>query len=292
MRRVLRAFSAIGRSPKLSLGLGIIIVVVVLGVLNGWLRGLISHHIGGDPMAFSPDHWVHPNGKHLLGTDQYGRDVAAMTLDGLATSLKIGVIAGVLSTAIAIVVAFVAAYRGGFMDAILSTVTDFFLVIPTLPLLIAYSAFAKHVSLLQIGVILAIFSWPGAARTIRTQVLSLRARSYVDLAKVSKLNTLEIIFAELAPNMLGFLALGLAYAAVAAMFALIGLEVIGLGPSGVIDLGFILNLATSSGALTLGAWGIFVAPIAIASLIFFGLTLINVGLEERYNPRLRKVAGA
>jgi peptide/nickel transport system permease protein len=158
-------------------------------------------------------------------------------------------------------------------------------------LLIAYSAFAKHVSLVQVGVILAVFSWPGAARTIRTQVLSLRQRSYVDLAKVTKLNTFEVIFAELAPNMLGFLALGLAYAAVASMFALIGLEVIGLGPSGVIDLGFILNLATSGGALTLGAWGVFVAPIAIASLVFFALTLINVGLEEKYNPRLRKVAG-
>lgn len=291
MRRVLGGFRAIGRSPKLSLGCAILLVIVLAGALNGWLRSLIQKHTGTDPMAVSPNHWVHPNGTHLLGTDQYGRDVAAMTLDGLATSLKIGIIAGGLATVIAVVIAFVAAYRGGILDAILSAVTDFFLVIPTLPLLIGYSAFAKHVSLLQVGVILAVFSWPGAARTIRTQVLSLRARSYVDLAKVTKLNSFEVIFAELAPNMLGFLALGLAYAAVGAMFALIGLEVIGLGPSGVIDLGFILNLATSSGALTLGAWGIFVAPIAIASLVFFALTLINVGLEERYNPRLRKVAG-
>jgi peptide/nickel transport system permease protein len=292
MRRTLGVFRTIGRSPKLSLGLGILIVVVVVGVLNGWLIGLIRTHIGADPMAVSPNHWVHPNGKYLLGTDQYGRDVAAMTLNGLAPSLKIGIIAGGLSTAIAIVIAFVAAYRGGLLDSFLSAITDFFLVIPTLPLLIAYSAFAKHVSLVQVGVILAVFSWPGAARQIRTQVLSLRQRSYVDLAKVTKLNTFEVIFAELAPNMLGFLALGLAYAAVASMFALIGLEVIGLGPSGVIDLGFILNLATSGGALTLGAWGVFVAPIAIASIVFFALTLINVGLEEKYNPRLRKVAGA
>jgi len=279
------------RSPKLTLGLVILIIMVLAGVLNGPLIALIRHHIGTDPMALSADHWVLPGSKHLLGTDSYGRDVLAMVLQGLATSLKIGAIAGVLSTAIAIVIAFAAAYRGGILDAILSTVTDFFLVIPTLPLLIAYSGFAKNVSLLQIGLILAVFSWPGAARQIRTQVLSLRSRPYVDLAKVTKLNAAEIIFNELAPNMLAYLALGLAYAAVAAMFALLGLEIIGLGPSGVIDLGFILNLATTSGALSLGAWGIFVAPIAAASLIFFALTLINIGLEEVYNPRLRKVAG-
>lgn len=292
MNRALRALATITRNPKLTTGLVLLILIVLVGVLNGWLRGLIAQHIGADPMKYTPNHWAQPNATHLLGTDMYGRDVAAMTLQGLATSLKIGAIAGVLSTAIAIVIAFLAAYRGGFLDALLSTVTDFFLVIPTLPLLIAYSTFAKHVGLLQIGVILAIFSWPGAARTIRTQVLSLRTRSYVDLAKVTKFNTFEVIFTELAPNMLGYLALGLAYAAVAAMFALIGLEVIGLGPSNVIDLGFILSLATSNGALTIGAWGIFVAPIGIATLVFFALTLINVGLEETYNPRLRRVAGA
>lgn len=281
----------LAHSPKLILGLSILLVIVLAGVLNGWLRSLIGHHIGGDPLGFSQNHWVTPGATHWLGTDQYGRDVMALALTGLATSLKIGAIAGGLSTAIAIVIAFVSAYRGGPLDAVLSTITDFFLVIPALPLLIAYSAFARHVGLFQVGVILAIFSWPHAARTIRTQVLSLRARSYVDLAKVTNLNTMEIIFTELAPNMLGFIALGLAYAAVAAMFALIGLEVIGLGPSGVTDLGYLLNIAASSGALTLGAWGIFVAPIVIAALVFFALTLINLGLEETYNPRLRKVAG-
>lgn len=292
MSRAGRTLARIGGNRKLTTGLVILAVIVLVGVLNGWLRGLIAQHIGADPMTFTPNHWAQPNSTHLLGTDQYGRDIAAMTLQGLATSLKIGAIAGGLSTAIAVVIAFLAAYRGGALDALLSTVTDFFLVIPTLPLLIAYSTFAKHVGLLQIGVILAVFSWPGAARTIRTQVLSLRSRSYVDLAKVTKSNTFQIIFTELAPNMLGYLALGLAYAAVAAMFALIGLEVIGLGPGGVIDLGFILNLATSNGALTIGAWGVFVAPIVLSSLVFFSLTLINVGLEETYNPRLRTVAGA
>lgn len=292
MARVIRFLGTLRASPKLSLGLAILIVVVLIGIFNQQLITLVGHRTGGDPMAFSADHWQKPNARHLLGTDQFGRDVLAMVLTGLATSLQIGAIAGMLSTAIAVVIAFVAAYKGGLFDAVLATLTDFFLVVPTFPLLIAYSGFAKGVSLVQIGVILAIFSWPGAARQIRSQVLSLRSRPYVDLARVSKFNDLEIIFQELAPNMLPYIALGLAYAAIAAMFALIGLEVIGLGPSGVIDLGLIINLATSGGALSLGAWGVFVAPIFVSALLFFALTLVNIGLEEVYNPRLRKVAGA
>jgi peptide/nickel transport system permease protein len=291
MTRVFGFLGAFRRSAKLSLGMAILLLVVLVGVLNGPLTAMISRHVGGDPLDFNPDHWQKPGSLHPLGTDSYGRDVLALVLTGLVTSLKIGVIAGVISTLIAVVIAFVAAYKGGLFDAVLATFTDFFLVIPTLPLLIAWSAFDKNVNLFQIAVILAVFSWPGAARHIRSQVLSLRSRPYIDLAKVTRLNDLEIIFEELVPNMLPFIALGMAYAVVGAMTALVGLEIIGLGPSGVTDLGLVLNLS-QAGALTIGAWGIFVAPIFILVLIFFGLTLINIGLEEVYNPRLRKVAGA
>lgn len=292
MTRALGFLGAFRRSAKLSLGVGILFVVVLIGVLNGPLINIVSHHVGAPPLDFSVDHWQKPASVHLLGTDGTGRDVLELVLTGLATSLKIGVMAGVTATVIAVVVAFVAAYKGGWADAVLSTVTDFFLVIPTLPLLIAFSAFDKSVSLVQIALIIAFFSWAVATRHIRSQVLSLRSRPYIELAKVTKLNDLEIIFEELVPNMLPFIALGLAYAVVGAMTALIGLEVIGLGPSGVIDLGLVINVAQQGGALTIGDWGVFIAPIFILALVFFALTLVNIGLEEVYNPRLRKVAGS
>ena len=292
MTRALGLLGAFRSSTKLSLGIAILILVVLIGILNGPLMAVLAQHVGADPLDFNANHWKKPDSVNVLGTDGTGRDVLALMLTGLVTSLKIGVIAGVISTSIAVIIAFVAAYKGGVFDAVLATVTDFFLVIPTLPLLIAFSAFDKNVNLVQIALIIAVFGWPGAARHIRSQVLSLRSRPYIDLAKVTKLNDFEIIFEELVPNMLPFIALGMAYAVVAAMTALVGLEVIGLGPSGVTDLGLVLNLAQSGGALTLGAWGIFLAPIFILALIFFGLTLVNIGLEEVYNPRLRKVAGA
>jgi peptide/nickel transport system permease protein len=178
------------------------------------------------------------------------------------------------------------------VDGLLSSITDVFLVVPSFPLLIVLAAYANKVSLFEVAVLVAVFSWPFAARTIRSQVLSLRSRPYVELAKVTMLNDFEIIFQELLPNMLPFIVVGFASASLGSIFALVGLEVIGLGPSNVLDLGLMLNWSQSWGALTLGEWPIFVAPIVVLTLLFFAVNLINIGLEEVYNPRLRKTAGA
>jgi peptide/nickel transport system permease protein len=188
--------------------------------------------------------------------------------------------------------AFVAGYKGGAVDGVLSTVTDMVLVVPSFPLLIALSAYTSNVGIVEVGLMLAAFSWPFAARTIRSQVLSLRARPYVELAKVSKLRDIEIICYELLPNMLPYIGVGFASSALGAIFALVGLEVIGLGPGETIDLGKIIFSAMTTGAMTLGAWPMFVAPIVLLTLLFAALNLINIGLEEIYNPRLRGVAGA
>lgn len=287
----LRGFgSLLRRNRKLSIGLILLFLVVVFGALHSPIVGILGG--GQDPMAIGfAQRWMTPSVDHPLGTDSVGRDVLALTVTGLWTSLKIGALAGVLSTIIGVIIAFLAAYKGGWFDSVLASVTDLFLVIPTFPLLIAFSGFAKKVSLLEIGIILAVFSWAGAARAIRSQVLSLRSRPYIDLAKVTKARDMEVIVFELLPNMLPYIALGLALAAIGSIFGLVGLEIIGLGPSGLVDLGLLINTAVSSGALSLGAWPIFVAPILLITILFFALNLINVGLDEAYNPRLRKVAG-
>ncbi|MGI8870157.1 MAG: ABC transporter permease [Mycobacteriales bacterium] len=291
MRRVLGFFGGLWRKPKLFIGLVLLLLVVLFGALHTPIVHWIGH--GTDPMSIGfGGRWEQPSSTHLLGTDAVGRDVLALLVTGLWTSLKIGLLAGVLSTVIGVIVAFYAAYRGGWLDNVLATVTDLFLVIPSFPLLIAFSGFAKKVSLFEIGVILAVFSWAGAARVIRSQVLSLRTRPYIDLARVTKSRDFEIITTELLPNMLPYIALGLALAAIGSIFGLVGLELIGLGPSGLVDLGLLINTAVTGGALSLGAWPIFVAPIGLITILFFALNLINVGLDEAYNPRLRKVAGA
>jgi peptide/nickel transport system permease protein len=289
--RILNAvLRTVRNSRRLAIGLVIIAAMALLAILSP----LIVDAIGGgkDPVEVAAyEKWLVPGGEHVLGTDQFGRDVLAMVMKALSVSLQIGAIAGVISTVAGVIVAFVAGYKGGWIDNILSTFTGILLVIPTFPLLIALSAYAKNVSLFQVGVMISIFSWPFAAKTIRSQVLSLRSRPYVDLARVSKSRDLEIIATELLPNLLPFIGVGFASSALGAIFGLVGLEVIGLGPGGVIDLGQIIFNAINTGALTLGAWPMFVVPIVLLTLLFAALNMINIGLEEVYNPRLRGVAG-
>jgi peptide/nickel transport system permease protein len=281
-------------STKLRLGLALLLVLVVLALIHPLVAAIVgSQGPGSDPLAIAAYRpWLMPSESHWLGTERYGRDVLVMSLTGLATSLKIGLMAGLLSTAIGVVIAFVAGYKGGKTDSVLRTVMDMFLVVPSLPLLLILSAYMRRVSLVQIAVLLAIFSWPFAARTIRSHVLSLRSRPYVDLAKVTDCSDTEIIFQDLVPNLLPYIGVGFANAAVGAIFALVGLEVIGLGPANTVDLGMMINFAVTWGALSLGAWPLFVAPIVLLSVLFMAVTMVNIGMEEVYNPRLRAVAGA
>jgi peptide/nickel transport system permease protein len=288
----MRGFVALWRSSgKVRVGLSILVVMGLVAIFSSQISTLIGG--GKDPLELGAyEAWQVPNPDHWLGTDRYGRDLLAMTVVGLAASLQVGVIAGVISTLIGVVIAFWAGYKGGRIDSFLATTTDMFLVVPTLPLIITLSAYVRNISLLHVSLILAIFSWPFAARTIRSQVLSLRSRPYVDLARTTKLSDFEIIFEELVPNLLPYIGVGLATASLGAIFALVGLEVIGLGPADTLDLGLMINWAVIWGALSLGAWPIFVAPIVVLSLLFLAVNLINIGLEETYNPRLRQIAGA
>lgn len=290
--RVLRGVLwALTSNWKLTTGLVLLITLISLALLSPLISAAIGR--GKDPVAIAAyQKWLVPSPEHWLGTDQFGRDLLAMTIEALRASLQVGAIAGVISTVVGVIMAFIAGYKGGLIDGVLSTVTDMVLVIPSFPLLIALSAYTKNVGIVEVGVMLAIFSWPFAARTIRSQVLSLRARPYVELAKVTKFRDIEIIVYELLPNMLPYIGVGFASSALGAIFALVGLEVIGLGPGETIDLGKIIYSAIGTGAMTLGAWPMFVAPIVLLTLLFAALNLINIGLEEIYNPRLRGVAGA
>lgn len=278
-------------SGKFRIGFSILIILIVLGLIHPLVASVVGG--GEDPLAVGAyDPWEIPNLDHWLGTDRYGRDLLVMTLTGLEISLEVAAVAGLLSTLIGVVVAFVAGYKGGTVDGVLSTTTDMFLVVPSFPLLLTLSAYVRKVSLFDVSLMLALFSWPFAARTIRAHVLSLRNRPYVELARVTNLTDLEIIFQELIPNLLPYIGVGFANAALGAIFALVGLEVIGLGPGNIIDLGLMINWAISWGVMSLGAWPMFVAPIFILSLLFIATNLINIGLEEIYNPRLRGTAGA
>jgi peptide/nickel transport system permease protein len=231
-----------------------------------------------------------PSFEHPLGTDHFGRDILSLQLIGLKYSLIIGLLAGGIATLIAVVIATASGYLGGKVDRVLNAMTNSVLVIPTLPILLAIAAYVR-MDLFMMSFTLAAFSWPWPTRVIRAQILSLKERPYVDLAKVSGLNSFEIMFFEILPNLMPFIGVGFANAIIGAMIAETGLRLIGLGPGDIPSLGLLLFWSMGFGAIAQGYYQMVLAPAVLLILIFISLNLINVGLEEMFNPRLKKVTG-
>lgn len=273
-------------SGKFRLGAIITLALVLAGAFHSVLTRLI---IGGrDPHAVgSFGIFEHTSWAHWFGTDRYGWDVLGLVLAGLPISLTVAAIAGGISTIVGTIVDFIAGYKGGATDSALRTFTDIFLVIPSLPIILILSTYVRDLSVSKLALVLAIFSWPFAARVIRTQVLSLRERPYIELSKMTNMTDREIILQDIMPNMLPYLGIAFAQAAVGSAFALVGLTILGLGPSGLLDLGTLISLGIGWGVLSLGQWPILAAPMGLLILLFLGAALINLGLEEIYNPRLR-----
>lgn len=262
--------------------LGLIAIALLRDPLLKWFIGDVEPMKVGSFGIF-----LDPSSDHLLGTDRFGRDVVGLVLIALPVSLTVAFLAGALSTVIGVVIGMIAGYKGGRTDSTLRTVTDMFIVIPTLPLIIILAANTRNLGSVRLALVLALFSWPFAARVIRTQVMSLRERPYVELSRMTNLSDRQIVFGDILPNMAPFIAIGFAQASVGAAFALVGLTILGLGPSSQMDLGRMISEALGYGVISLGKELIFAVPVILLILLFLGLALISQGMEEFFNPRLR-----
>jgi peptide/nickel transport system permease protein len=277
------------QSGKFRAGAVITVLLIAVALLKvpiyAWRVGDV------DPLAVgSFPIFQDPSREHLLGTDRYGRDVLGLVLTGLPISLAVAFTAGLVSTLIGTVVGLVAGYRAGKTDTTLRTITDMFIVIPTLPLILILARYTSDLGVVQLSVILAAFSWPFAARVIRAQVLSLRQRPYVELSRMTNQSDARIIAGDILPNMAPYVAIGFASSSVGSALALVGLTVLGLGPSNQMDLGRLISDALGWGVISLGKEIIFVAPVALLTLLFLGLALMSQGMDEFFNPRLRGAA--
>jgi peptide/nickel transport system permease protein len=273
-------------SGKFRLGVIITLVLILLAVFHQPLLRLIVGDI--EPMKVgSYGIFLDPSSDHWLGTDRFGRDVLGLVLIALPVSLTVAFLAGAISTVLGAVIGMVAGYKGGRTDSALRTITDMFIVIPTLPLVIILAANTRNLDSVKLSLVLALFSWPFAARVIRTQVMSLRERPYVELSRMTNLSDRQIVFGDILPNMAPFIAIGFAQASVGAAFALVGLTILGLGPSSQMDLGRMISEALGYGVISLGKELIFAVPVILLILLFLGLALISQGMEEFFNPRLR-----
>lgn len=230
-----------------------------------------------------------PSFEYPFGTDRQGRDLLATMVAGTPLTLRIGFIAGFLGVGIGTILAFVAAYYRGAADAVIRGIADIGLTVPGLLVLIIIAVSIKEgLTVDQMAVIVASLAWLNPTRTIRAQVLTLRERSYVEVARLSGMSGPEIIVKELMPNLLPYLGATLVNAVSNAILASIGLEVLGLGPIESPTLGMTLYWVNYNAALINGWWWWWTAPIAIILVVFLGLFFLTVGLDEIANPRLRR----
>jgi len=230
-----------------------------------------------------------PSAEHPFGTDRQGRDLLATMVAGTPLTLRIGFIAGFLGVGIGSLLGFVSAYYRGTVDTVIRSIVDIGLTVPGLLVLIIIAVSVKKgLTVDQMAIIVASLAWLNPARTIRAQVLSLRERGYVEVARLSGMSGPEIIVKELMPNLLPYLAATLVNAVSSAILASVGLEVLGLGPIDSPTLGMTLYWVNFNAALINGWWWWWTAPLAIILVVFLGLFFLTVGLDEIANPRLRR----
>lgn len=241
----------------------------------------------------SPDLSMHaPYGAHLLGTTQSGQDVLSQLLVGIRLTLELAFFVGLVATVLSVVVGVTAAFLGGVWDEVLSLLTNVFLVIPALPLLIVLLGYLQSKGQTATILVLSFLSWPWGARVVRAQTLAIRNRDFISAARETGEKTWRIICYEIVPNEVSLIAASFVNTVLYAIGASVALAFIGVTNLNSWSLGTMLYWAQSQQALQLGAWWWFVPPGLAVALIGTGLVLLNTGIDELGNPRLRDAANA
>lgn len=269
------------RGKKVLISSSILIFFAVIAVAGPVIRP-------GDPNAFIGPLAAPPDAQYWFGTTTFGQDVFAQFTSGLRATFTAGLLGGSIAALIGMAVGFVAGYRGGVIDEILNMVTNVVLVIPTLALLIVVTAYLSARGIFVEALFIGLTSWPWAARAIRAQTFSLATRDFVDLARISGVRSLRVIFSEIAPNMSSYLFLTFILLFGGAILIAASLDFIGLGPTEGTSLGLMMYNAVAWSALPLGMWWWFIPPGIGITAIVGSLYVLNVGLDEIFNPRLRE----
>jgi peptide/nickel transport system permease protein len=280
-RKENRILGWINRYRLVAGGILIVAVIALFGVVGSILvpRGMADVGAGRVAKPPSMDHW--------LGTDQQGRDVLADIIYGTPASLKIGLIAGVIGVVVGALMGLIAGYAGGVVDEIIRVLIDVLLTIPNLMILIIVASMVGVVTIESMALIIAALAWMWPARTVRAQVLTIRERMYVQVAKLNGASPFKIVVQELLPNLLPYLAANLVGTVSGAILASVGLSTLGLGPMTTPSLGLTFYWAIHYGALLRQMWWWFMPPIVIIVLLFLGLFMLSQGLDQIANPRLQ-----
>jgi peptide/nickel transport system permease protein len=269
------------RNPKSRLGFLIVAFMVVVALIAPLIS--VAHPNDFNLLATKQA----PSWHHLFGTTDQGSDVFSQVVVGARRSLLLGALAGVIATALAAVLGITAAYAGGLVDEVVNLLTNVFLTIPPIPLLVVVSAYLKARGLVTMAIVIAAVLWAFEARILRGQALSLKSRDFVLAAKASGESTWRIVFGELMPNMISRIAAAFVLVFYISLLVDAGLEFLGLGDLQATSWGVTVYWAQVNSTVLQGEWWPFVFPSLALGLTVLGLVLILTGIDEVSNPRLR-----
>ena len=267
------------RNPKARLGSSIVFFFILVALLAPVIAP-------GDPQEFMSRPHRPPSAAHWFGTEGQGKDVFRQTVWGARKSLTVGIATGVVTTLIGMLIGMTAGYFGGKVDDVLTLLMNLFLVMPGIPLLVILAAYLRP-GIVTMILVLAFTGWAWGARVLRSQTLSLREKDFVSASLVSGENHFRIIFREILPNMASIIIGGMIGGVTYAIGAETALSVIGLTNVSEVSWGTNLYWAQNNAGLLTGAWWTFIPSGMCVALVAFGLSLINYGMDEITNPRLR-----
>jgi peptide/nickel transport system permease protein len=273
----------IPRSPKVIVGLAILSIFIVLTVIGPWIAPF-------DPNAntFTPN--LTPSWEHWLGTTTLGQDVLSQLLVGCRVTMVVGFIAGLVATLISIAVGLAAGYVGGRTDEGLSLLANVFLAIPGLPLLIVINSYlpaGTQANPLVVGLVIALTGWAWGARVLRAQTMSLRDRDFGEASRIIGEKRWRIMWSEIGPNLLPIIAASLLFTILYAVGVYSTLAFLGLTNVSTWNWGTMMYWAQSNNAALANEWWWLAPPGIAIALVGTSLALINFGIDEFINPRLR-----
>lgn len=280
MGSLLRALNSPRITSNLVVGLLILLLVVLISVLGPLFVDVDKSLVGAVPPSLPP------NADFVLGTDSQGRDMLAVMVVAIPQTLKMGIIAGLVGISIGLVLGLLSGFFGGPLDTVVRILADSLMTVPGIAILIIIASNVEAMSVELMALTVAALAWMFPTRTIRAQVLSIRERAYTAVARANGMTELGVLFREIMPNLLPYVAASLVVSINGAILATVGLESLGLGAENVHTLGTTIYWARRYSAILRGQWWWWGPPIAIISVIFVGLFLLSAGLDRFANPTL------
>jgi peptide/nickel transport system permease protein len=280
-RAKLASAFAMFRNAKSITGLSILAFFVLVAIFADVLAPYPPTQVD-NTARFQP-----PSAEHWLGTTHIGEDVLSQVIFGTRGVIVVGFLAALIATVIAIVVGVVSGYLRGWRSESLSALTNVFLVIPGLPLIIIVASMVENPPLVLIAAVLGIIGWAWGARVLRAQTMSLRNRDFIQAARANGEPLRRIIAVEMLPNLMALIAASFVGTVTAAILGLTTLSYIGVIPVDTYNWGTILNWASAQGAFRQNQWWWYLPPGLCIAAIGVALSLINFGIDEYVNPRLR-----